>query len=332
MIRSISVMLLAVLMITATMMSNSQPQERQVATLEPSFTPEATATPPLTPVPTSAAPGCGVTLPIEIGDSITVRGGISIRALPSVSAPLMELLPRNDYFTVTDGPVCADNYIWWGIRNARLSGWVAERNNALTFIIDYESAEIVCPTPRDLTIGDEIELAYNVRIRREANDSALVLTVAPAGSTALVLSEPVCVNGYNWRRVEVEVVGVLYSGWMAEAERTSGQTLFIEEGPECYPPLGFQIGDLGRVDTHGPPKNLRAAPNTSADILYTLVGAVPLEIIGGPICSGGMNWWQVRILSTFPAEGWLAEGGRPVPYIRAWDQPPIPGEGSRHLP
>lgn len=331
MIRLLSIMLLIVTL-TAAMMNSSDIEQGQDPTLPPSLTPPPTATPVLTPIATSAAPGCGATLPIEIGDSITVRGGISIRALPSVSGPLMEMLQQNDYFIVTGGPICADNYTWWGIRNSRLSGWVAERNNALTFIVDYESANIVCPTPHELVIGDEIELAYNVRVRREARNDGLVMTVAPAGSTALVLSAPVCVDGYNWRQVEVEVIGVLYSGWMAEEERTTGQTLFIEEGPECYPPLGFQVGDLGRVDTHGSPKNLRAAPNTSSEVLYTLVGGVPLEIIGGPLCSGGMNWWQVRILSTFPAEGWLAEGGRPVPYIRAWDQPPIPGEGSRNVP
>jgi len=34
-----------------------------------------------------AAPGCGTMLPIEIGDIITVRGGVHVRATPTISAP-----------------------------------------------------------------------------------------------------------------------------------------------------------------------------------------------------------------------------------------------------
>ena len=71
------------------------------------------------------------------------------------------------------------------------------------------------------------------------------------------------------------------------------------------------------------PKNLRAAPDDEADVLYTLVSGVPLEITGQPVCNDMVNWWPVRVLGNIPASGWIAEGGRPIPSIRPFDEPPL---------
>ena len=281
---------------------------------------------PSLPFPTSLAPGCGIALPLQINATVTVRSGISIRLNPSPSAPLLEYLLQDRSFVVTDGPVCADNYIWWAVSSPGLSGWVAERDRELIYIRGYENPEVVtCSTPRDLLVGERIDITNTVRIREEPNLDGRVLTIAQPGDVALILTDPTCTDGYNWRRVQVSVVGATYTGWMAEADRSTDVPFFAEETPElCFPALSLSPGDRVRVYYRsGPPKNLRDAPNYESNVLYTLVAGVPLEVTGSSVCIDGMNWWPVRVLGTLQPDGWIAEGGRPIPSIRPFDEPPL---------
>jgi len=88
-----------------------------------------------------------------------------------MSAPHRRYRPPRHYadenwvFNVVDGPICADNYIWWAISGSGIHGWVAERNNAVDFILDFRRTELTCTEPLDLAVGEEITLARNVRIR-----------------------------------------------------------------------------------------------------------------------------------------------------------------------
>jgi hypothetical protein len=57
------------------------------------------------------------------------------------------------------------------------------------------------------------------------------------------------------------------------------------------------------------PKNLRAEPNRDAEVLYSLLDGIAVDIIGGPACANGLNWWQVRVVGREDVVGWVAEGG-----------------------
>lgn len=282
-----------------------------------------TPTPPLTPLPTSSAPGCETSFPIALGSTVTVRGGVNIRNAPSPSAPWLANFPESRNFIMVEGPVCNSNFIWWRVTGHGISGWVAERNTVMNFItyIDETTAPVGCFASLSLSVGEEIELVTGVRIRNQPSLQGLVLTVAPAEAIAVVISdEPVCAEGYNWRLVQVSVVGVIYEGYMAEGSNSvADQSYIAVDAPDsvCSPPLNLQVGVFGRVDYRdGRPKNLRSLPGLEGEILYTLVDGVPFEVIGGPVCVDDMNWWQVRIRSTIPAAGWIAEGPRPNYWIR----------------
>ena len=142
----------------------------------------------------------------------------------------------------------------------------------------------------------------------------------------------VCADGYIWREVRVQVLDLIYDGWMVEGTRQTydeeGNPLsdsYVDQGggPPCYPPLGFSVGDLARVEYEDTlPKNLRDTPSYNGNILYTLVKGIPLEIIGGPGCVEGMNWWQVRVMATFEVTGWMGEGGRSNYWIRPFTPHP----------
>jgi len=303
------------------------------ATLPPGITPSPvfTATPPLTPPPTSSAPGCTVPLNIPIGSIVTIRPGVNIRSQPSPSAPLLANFQEPRNFTVLAGPTCGGNFFWWQIRGHGVTGWVAERSISLTFItfIDPpEDASTSCPPPLDLATGEEITLLTGVRVRNAPGLEGLVLTVAPINAVALVLDdEPTCADGYNWRRIQVEVVGFIYEGWMAEGSRSVPGEIYVAGDPTpppCWPPLDLTVGTRARIYYRqgDAPKNLRAGPGETEAILYELVRGVPVEITGGPVCVNGMNWWQVRVLASFPVSGWVAEGARGNYWLRDYDDYP----------
>lgn len=297
-------------------------------TIDPFITPTVTPTPtpPLTPAPTSAAPGCSAPFPAQAGSIVTIRSGVSIRSEPSVSAPLLQVFQEPRNFTVIDGPICNENYFWWQIQGHRVIGWVAQANNVQPFITAIRAPGEPCAAALPLVAGQLVELGYAVRVRAEPSLRGLVLTVAPfAGVVRILSTEPVCAEGYNWRLVEVTVVGIVYQGWLAEGTAGLPSEAFVVQPTQdplqvCLPPLRLEIGTLGRVRYRdGTPKNLRAAPSQEAEVLYTLVENVPFEIVGGPICSRGMNYWQVRVLGTIQPIGWIAEGGRGNYWIGPFD-------------
>lgn len=308
--------------------------------LPPNFTPTITLTPtpPLTPLPTSIAPGCATTLPISIGATVTVRPGVNIRYGPSPSSPWLANFQEPRDFLILDGPVCDSNFIWWQIQGQGIIGWVAERSTTLNFISYIDSSTVPganCNPALDLSTGDEIELITGVRIRQTAGIQGLTLTVAPFGAMLTVLSDSAeCVDGYNWRLVEVEVVNVVYRGYMAEGSNSTGEDYYIAQDVPtsiCSPPMDLSIGETGRIRAvDNVAKNLRAEPSLRGTILYSLVDGVPFEVIGGPVCVDNQVWWQIRIRSNISASGWVAQGPRP----NYWLDPDYVGSpyGIPHFP
>jgi hypothetical protein len=302
----------------------------------PTWTPIPSPTPLITPSPTPAAPGCRFgAFDIEIGSTVTVRPGVNIRAAPTVSSAWLANFQEPRNFVVLDGPVCANEYFWWKLEGHGVIGWVAERSNTMDFITFIVAPEGPrgCINTLNLSVGEQIDLIADVRIRLEPGLEGLVLTVAPFDAPVTVLSaEPRCVDGYNWRLVRVTVANYTYEGWMAEGSALTPELFYVaptlDPFAECNPPLNLTVGAQRRVRYFDrQPKVLRAAPSDDAEALYMLVDGVPFEVVGGPVCSEGMNFWQVRILSNIPATGWLAEGPRPnywsEPFIEPNRYPPV---------
>lgn len=83
--------------------------------------------------------------------------------------------------------------------------------------------------------------------------------------------------------------------------------------PTWYPcantyPSRLHVGDRAKVSEDPPyPNRVRSQPNTSSDILGLLEVGEMMEIIGGPVCSQGWIWWEVRSLEK-NLSGWTAEG------------------------
>ena len=79
------------------------------------------------------------------------------------------------------------------------------------------------------------------------------------------------------------------------------------------------IGTEARVLPSMGGLNVRQEPNGA--IVITLGGGEAFAIIGGPICNGGLYWWQIERAGTV---GWLAEGTSSGYFIEPYEGAPPP--------
>lgn len=282
----------------------------------PFFTPTVFASPTFFIVTTaipSPTPGCAAPLALQRGQQAYVRGGIFVRTGPSASTPYVNYYTENVTVTIVEGPICDGTLLnWWRVRGPGNDGWIAEGSPGRYFI--YNAIPISeCSTSTTLVTGQEARILNGARVREQPSDSAQVLTVAPFDSLVEVLEGPVCADDLNWWRIRVTVVDFTYEGWAADAD-PNGTPLMIDEAARnasvCLAPLPLTVGGRAYVDYRDQElKNLRAAPSTNADLVASLLDGIALDVIGGPICAEGLNWWQVRVVPRPEVSGWIAEGG-----------------------
>jgi hypothetical protein len=300
---------------------------------------------------------CYTTVPLLVGDLIYIKPGVNIRSESNGSSAIVwntdynqvdengERLFPQDYVNmeafITGGPICSLGYNWWQIDfPAGIDGWISEgrptdRSGYLFQVpgIDFDAS---CDSPYDLVAGEVATITQNVRVREAANTSARVVTVAPLGSEFVLLEGPECDirTRIAWFRIQITVVDFTYDGWIAQGQ---GGAVWLlptdlpseEAGTLCGIPLNFSIGDVGYVDPRDErPRNLRDAPGVFSNVLFVLVDGVPFQIIGGPTCVNNLNWWQIRVLSSSPVDGWIAEGSQGVGYWLS----ETASDGSRVLP
>lgn len=324
------------------------PVQRGQAQQFSTVTPVPTSLPPI-PTATVTPEFCAEPLDFVEGDIIRVNPGVIIRSEPSASSALLANFQDPVAMRVLGGPVCFGGFNWWNVTGSDIeviipqgegefgieptivdvTGWVSEGRGDLYWISFVEAGpnrQPDCNGTLNLVEGNDFPVLNNVRLRAGPGLQYLTITVVPYETSVTVLEGPQCADGYQWYRVQAEVVGVLYEGWMAEGSRFGQPYVDVPpdgDGTICRNPQPLNIGDRAKVFYNdSEPKHLRSAPNLDAPILYDLVRNVPLEIIGGPVCAGTYNWWQVRVLASTPVDGWIAEGG-PANYWIAPNRPTI---------
>ena len=308
-------------------------------------TPAATNTPPFsstlivaTQATTVAVDPCANPLALNVGSIAFLRPGTTIRYQSTDSSAWMGYNTESVTVTITAGPVCNENRIWWKVAGLGLQnpGWVKEFVPGIGYFVIPAENDVAnsCNADTSLAIGRPAEVYLNTRIRTEAGLEALTQTIVSAGETVLVLGGPECVDGWRWWYVQATVLDITYQGWMAETfyERTlvADADLDLQDDSFCGTPLGFGIGQRGYVDYGaGPPKYLRDAAGLNGAPMFSLVRNVPFIIEDGPICRNDLNWWKIRVLASSEVIGWMAEGSSGVGY---WMRPLLPFEYGYELP
>lgn len=304
--------LLGILMVFGCTYALFSPAPTSASPLEQTAESTGFVNPYITPSPA----GCPPSQEMKNGDIAVLVGGVVIRYAPDPSAPFIVTFPENREFTIVGDRVCFAGYNWYPIAGHGVRGWASEgtsngRRVWLRLVRRAGEPAIPCATPQKLVVGERFDISNNVRMRDVPNLIGRTLTVVPNDAQVIVLvDKPTCADGINWWNVRATVVNVVYDGWIAEAPRAGDPFVIVPTSPPCHAPLNLDIGEQARViyyDTQ--PKNLRSQPTTRGAVLVELIENVPLQIIDGPICADSYNWWKVRVLTSNPIEGWLAEGG-----------------------
>jgi hypothetical protein len=327
MVKRLLILLLLALAALGLATSLSLPQPATAAQIEtslPTFTLIASPTQFIvtTQIP-SATPGCAAPLPLVNGAIVYVKGGVYVRTEPSASSPYVNYYTQSTTVTITGGPVCDGlHYNLWQVKGSGNDGWVAEGTPGYYFMRLGALPGPQCQSAVSLTVGKRALLLRDLNVHDQPSDSALILTVASTGQYVDVLEGPSCGEGsYNYWKIRVTVVGVSYTGWVADAQPGGNDWLISEDtlnAPVCASPLPLTVGMRAYLDYKDhTPKSLRSGPSTSAQLVATLLDGIGFDIIGGPICAGGYNWWQITIASRPDVSGWLAEGGPQGYWINA---------------
>ncbi len=293
-------------------------------TQAPTFTPIGSPTvyyvTTLVPSPT---PGCAAPLPFIVGQLVFVKPGVFIRTQPNASSPYVNYYTSSTTDTIVSGPVCDGiRYNWWQVKGPENDGWVAEGSPGDYWISGGQTPGPHCQTAINLIVGKRAKLLRDLKVHDQPADAALVLTVASSGQFVPVLEGPTCgADLFNWWKIQVTVENVVYTGWVADAQPGGNDWMISEDAlnaPVCAPPLPLTIGSDGYVNyTDHKPKNLRSGPSNESQLVATLLDGIGFQIIAGPVCADGYNWWQISILSRPDVTGWLAEGGPDAYWIQS---------------
>jgi hypothetical protein len=146
------------------------------------------------------------------------------------------------------------------------------------------------------------------RLREAPNTDSRVLGQLPAGTQMSVMQSPVCSEGYWWMFVQ----GTEWQGWTAAGPNNAWLAPVPNVTPNpCPLPPRLSLGDTVIVSP-GVPNRLREAPNTSSPVLGQLPAGTVMQISGGPVCSEGINWYEVTGTEWI---GWTAEGDNGVYWL-----------------
>ncbi len=311
--------LLLLLLLIALLALVSSPTVAQTVTPTPTgpgYTIIATGLPTYQPtgVPT---PGCAAPLPLPLGGSVLLRGGVNVRSAPSLSGPLVNYYDHLVLLRVTRGPVCANDTNWWYVEGNGEPGWVIEGRPGRYFLEAYvDPATTDCSAPLEtIQAGGQLQTVTGSRVRAIPSNNADVVTVVQPGQKLTVLDGPRCADHLNWWLVRAPygTSSTLVDGWIAEGYPTAyyveGLSASGEPEIACRTALRLHAGSRAAVSYRdGVPRRLRSAPDTSAPVVAELLDGIAFDVISdGAECSGGYNWWHVRILTT-GLTGWLAEG------------------------
>ncbi|RMG83994.1 MAG: hypothetical protein D6712_12180, partial [Chloroflexi bacterium] len=156
-------------------------------TLSP--TPTLTSTPGPTVTPGPRPLGCDTALPLQIGELVWVRHGVIIRHQPTRSGAQVNYFTEPTLVEIIGGPVCGDDYYWWQIKAPGNDGWVAEGTidfgaflESSGFLSDGTPINRTCNSPLEVTAGEIVVLAADVRVREVPGLGGRVETIAPRDS------------------------------------------------------------------------------------------------------------------------------------------------------
>lgn len=218
---------------------------------------DATVTPPpasdvtndLTAEATTILDACPNSLPprLTIGAAAEIAPGQpnTVRAGPTVEALNLGLLTAGTVITVIDGPVCADDFIWWEVGSVEISGWTVAGDADEYYLEPVTLAPGETPTCNGLPIDPDFALGslavvdFNeqtaesaLRLLSDPEDEEIAVAQAYNDNTLQIMAGPRCVNNrWYWQVRQMTDQG--FKGWVIATDQTGDPFLCPVDAPEC---------------------------------------------------------------------------------------------------
>ncbi|MDQ3008989.1 MAG: SH3 domain-containing protein [bacterium] len=206
------------------------------------------------------------------------------------------------------------------------SGNSASGNNS-------SSANTSCGYQVGLSVGGSGQVTPGApnRMRSNPNLGSNQVGSIPGGAEFAVVGGPTCADGYQWWQVDYNGIrgwtaaggnGQLWvqtvsgsSGSSGSNSNSSSNTVSqpASNNSSCGVRVSLSVGGRARV-TPGDPNRMRSQASTGSNQVGSIPGGGAFEVIGGPTCADGYQWWQVNYNGT---RGWTAAGGNGQPWVQA---------------
>ncbi len=173
----------------------------------------------------SASISCGL-LPLLspgqqaiVGPDLTLR----VRDAASVNAEALGSILEGTAVSIEVGPVCADGYNWYAVRNDDIAGWTAEGDFGEHWLLYHVACSDSPPTRLTANMTATVNGDRTVNIRDGAGTTnTQVVWAVVEGDDILITGLPQCgMSGLRWYPVQFDQV----TGWIAEGQ---GEFYWIE--------------------------------------------------------------------------------------------------------
>lgn len=159
-----------------------------------------------------AYPGGDGIVGFSEGDTVrVVDGSLKVRSEPGLDSSVESVLEDGSALVVMDGPVAADGYTWYQVRNFGIvPGWVAGEFLVYDDGISMCEGGGACDDPQQE--GDSVTVVTDyLNLRSQPGTNATILTVLSNGTGGTYTGKTEGVNGIAW----VEITGDFGTGWVA---------------------------------------------------------------------------------------------------------------------
>ncbi len=167
-----------------------------------------------------------------------------------------------------------------------------------------------CVAAQNFVQGEVVYVRSGVNVRHLPTLSGAMVNYFVENVVAYIDDGPICADGYNWWHIIVQG----NDGWIADGDIQFGPFLQssgfnINEDPivrGCAPPLSLRTEPRAYL-LHN--VRIRAEPGQNGRVLTVAPYNTFVEVLDGPQCYEGLNWWFVRTeVVNIVYEGWMAEG------------------------
>lgn len=282
----------------------------------------------------------------KAGDAVYTTTIVRLRRSPGVAGKgpedvLVELPPHTPS-TIVEGPVSADNFVWWRIRSRSADGATSDGWSAQS-IAEDQPLLAPGPSPTGLfRVGERIFTLETARLRRSPGFRGKgeddVLADLPLDALATVAEGPRVVDGIVWWRIQATVAGQTTNGWvahvsvnglalLASTQQGQGGGASAQPATPTQPAGKFKAGETVFAQTF---VNLRRSPGyvgkTGEDIAGEMAYGSAGRVQTGPQSVDALTWWQVAHTTkdNRGLTGWAAENGPDGIELLGKSAPPPP--------